>query len=152
MRWCGCLALKRFTTAQPDKIETTRSYKPMWTSWLTFIRHNLARNFAMDLNNPFSDSKTPSVVPSSTSSAHQVSIQDSAIASQNSTYSRPPLKRRFKSYLLTGEYERPWLNDKRLQRTRVNNYIIYGFLVAGIAVSGYINYNATTQVPKHSVS
>ncbi|KAH8697859.1 putative gram-negative bacteria binding protein [Talaromyces proteolyticus] len=108
----------------------------------------------MDLNNPFSDSKAPSavpsVVPSSASSAHQVSIQDSVVYSRDSTYARAPLKRRFKSYLLTGEYERPWLDDKRLKRTRMNNYIIYGFLVAGLAVSGYINYHATAEVPKHS--
>ena len=107
----------------------------------------------MEARNPFSDSAAPSVVASVRSSAApsaQASIAE--LPFPDSTYARAPVKRRFKSYLLTGEYERPWVNDKRLKRVRVNNYIIWGFLVAGLVVSGYINYHATAQVSKHSVS
>lgn len=107
----------------------------------------------MDVRNPFSDSAAPSVVASvGSSAAHGAQGSIDELPFRESTYSRAPVKRRFKSYLLTGEYERPWVNDKRLKRIRVNNYIIWGFIVAGLAVSGYINYHATIQVPKHSVS
>lgn len=107
----------------------------------------------MDARNPFSDSAAPSVVASvGSSAAHAAQGSIDELPIRDSTYSRAPVKRRFKSYLLTGEYERPWVNDKRLKRIRVNNYIIWGFIIAGLAVSGYINYHATTQVPKHSVS
>jgi len=103
----------------------------------------------MDARNPFSDRAAPSVAASvGSSAAHAID----ELPIRDSTYTRAPVKRRFKSYLLTGEYERPWVNDKRLNRIRVNNYIIWGFIVAGLAVGGYINYHATTQVPKHSVS
>lgn len=107
----------------------------------------------METRNPFSDSVAPSMAPSIRSGTGY-STQDSIneFPFRDSTHVRVPIKRRFKSYLLTGEYERPWVNDKRLKRIRVNNYIIWGFLVAGLAVSGYINYHATAQVPKHSVS
>jgi hypothetical protein len=107
----------------------------------------------MDARDPFSDSAAPSVVASvGSSAAHAAQGSIDELPVRDSTYSRVPVKRRFNSYLLTGEYERPWVNDKRLKRIRVNNYIIWGFIVAGLAVSGYINYHATTQVPKHSVS
>uniref|UniRef100_A0A093Y6A9 Beta-1,3-glucan-binding protein n=1 Tax=Talaromyces marneffei PM1 TaxID=1077442 RepID=A0A093Y6A9_TALMA len=106
----------------------------------------------MEIRDPFSDSAAPSVVASvGSSAAHAAQGSIDGLPIRDSTYTRAPVKRRFKSYLLTGEYERPWVNDKRLKRIRVNNYIIWGFIVAGLAVSGYINYNATTQVHKHSV-
>ncbi|EEA23630.1 hypothetical protein TMatcc_002506 [Talaromyces marneffei ATCC 18224] len=105
----------------------------------------------MEIRDPFSDSAAPSVVASvGSSAAHAAQGSIDGLPIRDSTYTRAPVKRRFKSYLLTGEYERPWVNDKRLKRIRVNNYIIWGFIVAGLAVSGYINYNATTQVHKHS--
>jgi hypothetical protein len=107
----------------------------------------------MDVRNPFSDSAAPSVATSvGSGAAHSAEDSINELPLRHSSYTRAPVKRRFKSYLLTGEYERPWVNDKRLKKTRVNNYIIWGFLVAGLAVSGYIDYHVTTRVPKHSVS
>lgn len=107
----------------------------------------------MDARNPFSDSVAPSVVGSvGSSAAHGAQGGFDELSIRDLRSSRAPVKRRFKSYLLTGEYERPWVNDKRMKRIRVNNYIIWGFVVAGLAVSGYIDYLATTKVAKHDVS
>jgi hypothetical protein len=63
-----------------------------------------------------------------------------------------PPRRRFVSYRLKGEYERPWLDDKRLKRNWVGNWIVRGFFFVGLILSGYINYNATKRIEKHEVS
>jgi hypothetical protein len=97
----------------------------------------------MEIPNPFTDSAV--------ASSRVSSIQEYPLTDHYSTVTRPILKRRFKSYLLTGEYERPWLNDKRLKKSRTGNYIIWGFIVAGLALSGYINYSTVSKIPKHSV-
>lgn len=70
---------------------------------------------------------------------------------QSSVAARAPAKRKFVSYRLRGEYEKPWVNDKRLKRTRMGNLIIYGFIVGALLLSAWINYNATEQVGKHEV-
>ena len=69
----------------------------------------------------------------------------------SSTAPRALVKRKFMSYRLRGDYEKPWINDKRLKRSRMGNLIIYGFIVAGLLMSAYINYNATEQVQRHNV-
>lgn len=61
-------------------------------------------------------------------------------------------KRPLRTYLLNGEYEKPWVNDKRLRRTRVGNYIIWGFIVLSLALSAYYNYAETLKVDKYQVS
>lgn len=86
-----------------------------------------------ELRDPFSTSSAPSI--------------QSAV----SPYSATGNKRPFKSHLLDGEYERPWIKDKRLQRTRVGNYIIWGFVVLALALSAYYNYAETRKVPKYEV-
>lgn len=97
----------------------------------------------MEIPNPFTDSAA--------ASSRVSSIEEYPLPGRYSTVTRPTPKNKFKSYLLTSDYERPWLNDKRLKRSRVGNYIIWGFIVAGIGLSGYINYTAVVAVPKHSV-
>jgi hypothetical protein len=92
--------------------------------------------------NPFLDSAVPSTRASSDRS------RPSEIPSGGA---RTPAKRRFRTYRLKGEYEKPWLNDKRLKKTRCGNYIIWGFIVVALMVSGYINYNSTTQVSRYDV-
>ncbi|KAK1749885.1 glycosyl hydrolase [Echria macrotheca] len=47
--------------------------------------------------------------------------------------SRP--KRRFKSYRLQGDYEKPWLSDPKLKRTRRNTWVMIGFTVLGLAAA-----------------
>lgn len=64
---------------------------------------------------------------------------------------RQAARRQFKSYRLNGEYERPWLGDRRLQKTRVGNYIIWGFVVLGLGLSGYINFSVTQKVSRNEV-
>ncbi|KAK2740536.1 hypothetical protein FQN57_006039 [Myotisia sp. PD_48] len=86
--------------------------------------------------NPFSDSNTPS-------------LRAISYASDTPSAIRAPPRRQFKSYRLNGEYERTWLDDKRLKKTRVGKYIIWGFVVAGLALSAYINFNVTQKVKRH---
>ncbi|EEP77314.1 conserved hypothetical protein [Uncinocarpus reesii 1704] len=88
--------------------------------------------------NPFSDSAA-------------ASVRTASSYSQPSSGIRQPARRQFKSYRLNGEYEKPWLTDKRLQKTRVGNYIIWGFVAVGFALSGYINFSVTQKVSKHEV-
>lgn len=87
---------------------------------------------------PFGDSAAPSMCADS-------------YYSQRSEANRPAPKRRFESYRLRGEYEKPWATDKRLRRTRCGNYIIWGFIAAGLALSAFINFRATQKVPKNPV-
>lgn len=88
--------------------------------------------------NPFGDSAAPSV-------------RADSYYSQRSDANRPAPKRRFESYRLRGDYEKPWATDKRLRRTRCGNYIIWGFIAAGLALSAFINFNTARKVPKHPV-
>ncbi|KAH6721567.1 glycosyl hydrolase [Leptodontidium sp. MPI-SDFR-AT-0119] len=46
-------------------------------------------------------------------------------------------------------YEQPWLKDKRMGRTWINNVIVYGFMLLGLAISGYICYSKAKSVVKH---
>lgn len=53
--------------------------------------------------------------------------------------SEPSTGRRFKSYRLKGEYEKPWITDPDLKKTRLNNIIVgclilLGFIGAGLAI------------------
>ncbi|KAF3769509.1 family 16 glycoside hydrolase [Cryphonectria parasitica EP155] len=49
-------------------------------------------------------------------------------------------RKRFVSYRLRGEYEKPWLADPKFKRTKVNNYIIWAFIALGIAAAGAVAY------------
>jgi beta-glucanase (GH16 family) len=44
--------------------------------------------------------------------------------------------RRFVSYRLKGEYEKPWLSDPALKKTRVNNFIVGSLILLGFAGAG----------------
>jgi hypothetical protein len=100
------------------------------------------RSTAPQLDNPFSDSRAPSI---------RAISQFSQYSDSNRSGVRQPAKRQFKSYRLNGEYERTWIGDKRLKKTRVGNYIIWAMIGAGIAISIYLNYNVTRKVQKHDV-
>ncbi|KAF2454644.1 glycosyl hydrolase [Lineolata rhizophorae] len=54
-------------------------------------------------------------------------------------------RHKFKSYRLKGDYEQPWRSDKRMNRTKYNNYIIWGFFVIALCLSGYTWYLANDQ-------
>lgn len=49
-------------------------------------------------------------------------------------------------------YQQPWVDDKRLKRTKINNYIVYGFIVAGLAVCGYLGYDGANAAKTGDVS
>jgi hypothetical protein len=59
-------------------------------------------------------------------------------------------RRRFHTYQLKGEYAQPWRDDPRLKKTRINNWIVRGFIIAGVALSGFICYTATWKVGNHT--
>ncbi|KAK0636224.1 concanavalin A-like lectin/glucanase domain-containing protein [Bombardia bombarda] len=54
-------------------------------------------------------------------------------------------KRKFKSYRLRGEYEKPWLTDPALKRTRMNNYIVMAWVILGFIGAGLICYFSYAQ-------
>jgi hypothetical protein len=45
--------------------------------------------------------------------------------------------------------EQPWVDDPRMKKTRVGNWITFGFIVLGIVASGYIMYTGVqeAQIP-----
>jgi len=47
-------------------------------------------------------------------------------------------KKLFVSYRLKGEYEKPWLSNPKMRRTQQNNWIVYGFIGAGVALAGVV--------------
>lgn len=93
------------------------------------------------MRNPFDDAST-------------IDFELDAITPTQSTFSTTPRSHmhEFKSYRLVGKYDQPWTDDKRLKRTRFNNYIVWLFVLIALCVSGYINWQKTTMVPKHDVS
>lgn len=61
-------------------------------------------------------------------------------SNRSSTLELAKSRKRFVSYRLRGEYEKPWLDDPKFKRTKANNYIIYGFMALGVAVAGAVAY------------
>ncbi len=47
-------------------------------------------------------------------------------------------KHRFTSYRLKGGYEKPWLADARMTKTKWNNVIVALFIVLGFLLAGMI--------------
>lgn len=45
-------------------------------------------------------------------------------------------KRRFKSYRLRGEYEKPWLADPDMNKIKWNNWIVRSFILLGFILAG----------------
>lgn len=97
------------------------------------------------------DGKSPSVAHDPFSDSARQSIRSDPYYSWDSANAQPRAKRRFESYRLTTEYGMLWEHDNRLKRTRVGNYIIWGFIALGLLVSAYINFLAEKNVPKHQV-
>ena len=54
-------------------------------------------------------------------------------------------KRKFKSYRLRGPYEKPWLSDPAMKKTRWNNWIVMVWVVLGFAGAGVICYLGVRQ-------
>ncbi|KAG8416144.1 hypothetical protein J3459_013726 [Metarhizium acridum] len=47
-------------------------------------------------------------------------------------------RRRFKSYRLHGEFEKPWLADPAMNKTKWNNWIVRGFILLGLVLAGVV--------------
>lgn len=60
-------------------------------------------------------------------------------------------RRRFQSYKLKGDYDQPWRDDPRMKKTRINNWIVRGFIFVGIALSGFVCYTATWKIANNPV-
>lgn len=54
-------------------------------------------------------------------------------------------KRKFKSYRLRGEYEKPWLADPAMKKTRWNNWIVTAWCLAGFAGAAVLCYTGVRQ-------
>lgn len=50
------------------------------------------------------------------------------------------LRRKFRSYRLRGPYEKPWLADAAVNKTRWNNFIVAGLIVLGFIGAGVISF------------
>lgn len=94
------------------------------------------------IHNPFSNSAAASIIRPSSYYSQRSDIPSGA---------RQPARRQFKTYKLNGDYERPWLGDKRLKKSRVGNYIIWGFVVVGFALAAFVNFTVTQKVAQHEV-
>lgn len=42
-------------------------------------------------------------------------------------------------------YPQPWADNKRMNRTKIGNWIVIGFLVIGFGISGYIMYTGVAE-------
>lgn len=96
----------------------------------------------VEQRNPFSDSAAQSLRADSYGSQTYNTPPEGA---------RQPIRRQFKSYRLNGKHERPWLDDKRLRRTKVGNYIIWGFVVVGLGLGAFVNYTVIDKVNMRDV-
>lgn len=93
-------------------------------------------------------SLAPPPIPRNKASAQQEGYFDDLNEKEPLTQA----KRRFESYRLREKYERPWLDDPRMKKTRWNNWIVRGFFALGFAFSVFICFTATMEVTKHEVS
>ncbi|KIV81625.1 hypothetical protein PV11_03796 [Exophiala sideris] len=55
----------------------------------------------------------------------------------------------FKSYLLSGKIEKPWIEDKKYKAPRKGNWYILGGLVLAIVLSAIVNWRVAVGIPKH---
>lgn len=58
-------------------------------------------------------------------------------------------KRRFQSFRLRGEYAQPWKADKRTDRVKYSNHIVYGFMTLAFLLCGYIIFTGYKSVVRH---
>jgi hypothetical protein len=49
-------------------------------------------------------------------------------------------------------YVQPWADDKRLNRTKIGNWIVLGFIALGLCASGYIMYTGVQEATIPPVS
>lgn len=49
-------------------------------------------------------------------------------------------KKRFVSYRLRGEHEKPWLDDPKFNRTKHNNWVVYGWVFIGVCAAAVVAY------------
>ncbi|ROV99140.1 hypothetical protein VMCG_06687 [Cytospora schulzeri] len=62
----------------------------------------------------------------------------------NSTLFAGKNKKRFVSYRLRGEYEKPWLEDPKFNRTKYNNWVVYFWIFIGVCAAAVVAYFKVT--------
>lgn len=86
-------------------------------------------------------SSAASSIPAITGITPRLSV-DGAAASSRDGFPFPDIatggKHKFKSYRLKGPYEKPWLTDPAMKKTRWNNLIVGIFVLLGFAGAGAI--------------
>ncbi|KAK2594927.1 hypothetical protein QQS21_007375 [Conoideocrella luteorostrata] len=70
------------------------------------------------------------------SSAFNAAVEPSYATSHNDSLLDVASKRRFKSYRLRGEYEKPWLSDPDMNKVKWNNWIVRSFALLGVVLAG----------------
>jgi hypothetical protein len=48
-------------------------------------------------------------------------------------------------------YIKPWIDDKRLKRTKIGNWIVLGFIAVGVVLSGYIMFTGAQEAQTPAV-
>lgn len=84
-----------------------------------------------------------SVAAAAAAATTTVSAEPTPRHSMTSTSSVPDAtpRYRFRSYrLAAGKMEKPWLEDKRMKKTRINNIIVLTLVVLGFAAAGVLVY------------
>lgn len=71
-----------------------------------------------------------------TSSALDVPASPSSVIPRDFSSLDIASRRRFKSYRLRGEFEKPWLADPAMNKTKWNNWIVRGFILLGLILAG----------------
>ncbi|KAK9445042.1 beta-1, 3-glucan binding protein [Metarhizium brunneum] len=71
-----------------------------------------------------------------TSSALDVAARPSSVIPRDFSSLDIASRRRFKSYRLRGEFEKPWLADPAMNKTKWNNWIVRGFILLGLILAG----------------
>ncbi|ORY16517.1 glycosyl hydrolase [Clohesyomyces aquaticus] len=102
-----------------------------------------------DIEFPFSKGRfqaAPTAAPAAEPAQNSLEIETFRPPSLPSTvpsaYRTPrKAKHTFASYRLKGEYNQPWLDDKRIQRTKYSNWIVWLFVLLALCVSGYLSYD-----------
>ncbi|KHN95758.1 Concanavalin A-like lectin/glucanase [Metarhizium album ARSEF 1941] len=85
---------------------------------------------------PPSQRKPPKADSGATSSALDAPGSPSSVITRDYSSLDIASRRRFKSYRLRGEFEKPWLSDPAMNKTRWNNWIVRGFILLGLVLSG----------------
>ncbi|CAJ0546586.1 Ff.00g012130.m01.CDS01 [Fusarium sp. VM40] len=100
---------------------------------------------AESTENPFATPVAATPIAESVESRRLTQTRDA------SSYEITGPRRRFKSSRLTGDFEKPWLEQKEtgFKNWNWDSIIFYTCIFIGLGIGGYLCYKETVSVPKH---